>query len=76
MSLNSNAITEAALSLPDAERATLAGKLLDSLSEMADPDIDAAWAVEAKRRLAEYQSGEHQTIPADEVIQSVRTDAE
>jgi putative addiction module component (TIGR02574 family) len=56
-----------ALDLPDDERATLAGLLIESLEEAPDPDVESAWAAEAERRWQEIESGAVQTIPWEEV---------
>ncbi len=56
-----------AFELPESERATLAGLLIESLEPPPDPDVEEAWAVEAERRWNEIQSGAVRTIPWDEV---------
>jgi putative addiction module component (TIGR02574 family) len=53
--------------LPDNQRATLAGLLIESLEPSHDEDVENAWAVEAERRWAEIESGAVQTIPWEEV---------
>lgn len=57
-----------ALSLPDAERAFLADRLLSSLGSEAFDDVDAAWVAEAERRYAGYKDGKRQPIPASQVL--------
>jgi putative addiction module component (TIGR02574 family) len=61
-------IEKEALSLPEAERAFLADRLLSSLGGDVLSDIDAAWVAEAERRYAEYRAGRRQPIPAPEVL--------
>jgi len=56
-----------ALELPDNERATLAGLLIESLEGPEDSDVESAWAAEAERRWQEIESGAVETIPWDEV---------
>jgi putative addiction module component (TIGR02574 family) len=56
-----------AFDLPESERATLAGLLIESLEPAPDPDVEEAWAVEAERRWREIESGAVQTIPWEEV---------
>ncbi|MEJ2187370.1 MAG: addiction module protein [Gemmatimonadota bacterium] len=63
-------LESAALSLPRAEKARLAERLLASLDE--DPDVDAAWRDEVRRRLAVYRAGEMESIPADEALKQAR----
>jgi len=61
-------LLEAALNLPDAERAELAAILTDSIGgKSSDAEIDAAWIAEAKRRLEDIRSGRSQTVPWEEV---------
>ena len=50
--------------LPAAERARLAERLIASLEP--DPEIEAAWAVEVRRRLEEWDAGLVEEIPWDE----------
>jgi putative addiction module component (TIGR02574 family) len=56
-----------AAELPEAERAELAGLLLESIEEEADQDIEVAWAEEVERRLRQLDAGEVKTIPWEEV---------
>src|SRR5438128_12244307 len=44
-------------SLPIEDRAELAHYLIDTLDEAFDPDAEAAWDVELKRRGAQIRSG-------------------
>lgn len=61
-----------ALRLEPHVRAQLAERLLESLAETSDPDIDRAWVEEALARDDELDAGETKAIPADEVISKVR----
>ena len=56
-----------AFDLPESDRATLAGLLIESLEPAPDPDVEEAWAVVAERRWREIESGSVQTIPWEEV---------
>jgi putative addiction module component (TIGR02574 family) len=56
-----------AFDLPENDRATLAGLLIESLEPAPDPDVEEAWAVVAERRWREIESGSVQTIPWEEV---------
>jgi putative addiction module component (TIGR02574 family) len=58
-----------AADLPEHDRATLAGLLIESLEGEADPDVEAAWAAEIERRVADLDSGAVKTIPWEEVRQ-------
>jgi putative addiction module component (TIGR02574 family) len=62
-----------ALSLPDSERAELAGTLIASLDKNIDPDVDAAWQEEVARRWDEVRSGKINTIPWESVQRKART---
>lgn len=53
--------------LPERDRATLAGLLIESLEAEPDPDVEAAWSGEIKRRIADIDSGNVETIPWEEV---------
>ena len=56
-----------AFDLPESDRATLAGLLIESLESPPDPDVEEAWADVAERRWREIESGKVQTIPWEEV---------
>lgn len=66
-------IEQELLHLPQVERARLAHRLIVSLDEDLPPDegIDAAWLDEIKRRDAEMERGDVQTIPAEEAMRRV-----
>lgn len=53
--------------LPEADRAELAGRLLETLHGEPDEDVEAAWAEEVERRIRQIDSGEVKTIPWEEV---------
>lgn len=54
------------------ERAQLAELLLESLHEAPIAEIEAAWAVEIRERVAAFDRGELQTHPAEEVFAEAR----
>jgi len=58
MSLMTERILQDALALPDAQRAELATRLLQSLDRVVDPDAEEAWAIEIERRCAALDAGE------------------
>lgn len=58
-----------AADLSESERATLAGLLIESLEGAPDPDVEAAWAAEIARRVADLDSGKVQGIPWEQVRQ-------
>ena len=64
-----NEIFRDAAELSEQDRATLAGLLIESLEGEPDPDVEAAWAAEIERRIAELDAGNVKTIPWEEVRQ-------
>ena len=64
-----NEVFRDAAELSEQDRATLAGLLIESLEGEPDPDVEAAWAAEIKRRVAELDAGTVKTIPWEEVRQ-------
>jgi putative addiction module component (TIGR02574 family) len=67
MTDKAKALLAQALELEESERAEIAGSLLQSLEPPPSTDVDAAWRVEVRRRLAELDSGEAETIPWETV---------
>jgi putative addiction module component (TIGR02574 family) len=64
-----------AMKLTEAQRAELAHRLLETVSEedvhAIDPEIDAAWREEARRRSAQLRSGEVKGIPWEEARRQI-----
>ena len=60
-------LLQEASQLPEADRAELAGRLLESLHGEPDEGLEAAWAEEIERRVRQIDSGEVKTIPWEEV---------
>jgi putative addiction module component (TIGR02574 family) len=73
MTANYDEILNAALSLPPGARAMLAQHLLESLSAEDQKRLDAIWADEAKRRMAEMQEGRVEPIDGESLMQELRT---
>lgn len=65
-------ILRAALSLPDADRADIADRLLLSLDTADQREIEALWAQEAEARIEAYERGEIEAIPGEEVFAAVK----
>ena len=59
-----------ALKLDSSDRARLAEHLIASLDE--DDDIETAWAIEAKRRIADIENGAVTPLSFDDVIKQAR----
>jgi putative addiction module component (TIGR02574 family) len=53
--------------LPERDRATLAGLLIEMLDPVSESDVEAAWSEEIKRRVAEIDAGTVELIPWEEV---------
>lgn len=64
-------LEEKALGLGSEERAQLAARLLLSLEEATESDVEKLWLDEAERRLDAYHKGAVQAIPASEVFAKV-----
>ena len=84
MSRNLKEVFHEASQLPERDRATLAGLLIETLDPISEPDVEAAWSEEIKRRLDEIDAGTVELIPWEEVRaellgqpnKSFRTDAD
>jgi hypothetical protein len=60
------------LGLPAESRALLAEKLIESLDEKQDRDVEALWIKEAKRRSREIKSGKVKCKQAKDVLREAR----
>ena len=56
-----------AVELSDRDRAALAGLLIESLEGEPDAEVEAAWAAETERRVAELDAGVVKTVPWEDV---------
>ena len=61
-----------ALNLPATDRARLAHELLKSLDALSATELDALWLNEINNRLAAFDAGRSQAIPAEEVAAKAR----
>ena len=71
--MTADTIEDAALHLPEQQRAQLAHKLLLSLDTQGENEIAEAWRNEAKRRAADLDNGVATLIPADVVRAAAKT---
>ena len=71
MVLNTRELIEQIESLPVENRAQIIDSLLRTMNQ-PDPEVDAAWAIEAQRRLNDLRSGRVQRIAADDVFAKAR----
>lgn len=60
-----------AMKLPEAQRLLLAERLFQS-TELAIP-LDPEWEAEIARRIAEFDAGEVEAIPMEQVMANLRT---
>jgi putative addiction module component (TIGR02574 family) len=67
MTMSTQAIFDAALALPEAERAALAERLLESLSPEPDEISDEEWLAELQRRSADFEIGTAEAVPWSEL---------
>ena len=65
-------IVEEVNHLSPAQVAELVDRLTLNLHHAVDPQIEDAWKQEARRRLAELESGQVKTIPGQEVSERIR----
>lgn len=71
MVLNTREILEQIESLPVEGRAQIIDSLLRTMNQ-PDPEVDAAWAKEAQRRLEDLRSGRVEGIPAEDMFAKAR----
>jgi putative addiction module component (TIGR02574 family) len=76
MSPNFSEVESQVRRLPAEERARLAEILLESLAEIRAPAVEAAWDAEIRARVAAYERGELDLIPAEETFARARKLAE
>lgn len=73
MTSEAQELLQKALTLPENERAELAGNLIASLDQVVDRDSDAAWQEEVARRAADVRAGKVSTTSWEEVQHKART---
>lgn len=65
-------LSQRAQELAPEDRARLAEELLASLDSGLEPEMDAAWDEELRKRIAEVENGTVKLVPADEVFARAR----
>ena len=70
--MNTSAIEQTALNLPQQERAHLVHLLLDSLDTPSGAEIQDIWLNEARRRADEINAGKVNLISSDQLEQQVQ----
>ena len=71
-----NKIEKEALQLSSNERAILAERLLHSLDDEEDPDVERSWIEEAERRYREFKRGNMSGRSIDDVMREIRSEFE
>jgi putative addiction module component (TIGR02574 family) len=72
MSAGIHALVTEALALPEASRAFLAEKLLESLDQDEDLAVSDEWRDEIRRRCRDLDEGKSRTTSAEEVFAELR----
>jgi len=68
MEIRLDEIAADAMRLPLRDRVRLAQRLVSSLDDQVDTDVEALWAAEAERRLNELRTGAVEGIDAAEAF--------
>jgi putative addiction module component (TIGR02574 family) len=61
-----------AMKLPLRERVRLAQRLVSSVEEQLEDNVEPLWMAEAERRLEELRAGEVKGMPATDAIRKAR----
>ncbi len=67
MARDLKALIREASELPDNDRATLAGVMIESLDPKPTPEIKAAWSREIERRVREVDEGTAELIDWEDI---------
>jgi putative addiction module component (TIGR02574 family) len=70
--MNAKTVEEKALELPAQERAKLAERLLESLDDLPDRDVEALWLEVAERRAKEIDDGSVELVTPEELDRRVK----
>jgi putative addiction module component (TIGR02574 family) len=69
MGAESLRLYQAALKLPDSDRAELAAALADSVGDgTSEEEVLASWIAEVKRRIEHHRAGRSTMVPFDDVL--------
>lgn len=72
MSNSVEKMTKDALSLPLKDRAKLAHKLITSLDEHVESDVNNAWEAEINRRVKDIKNGIAKGKPAVQILSEIK----
>ena len=70
--MNAKSVEEEALELPAQERAKLAERLLESLDDLPERDVEALWLGVAERRAKEIDDGSVELVTPEELERRVK----
>lgn len=70
--MNAKTVEEEALGLPVQERAKLAERLLESLDDLPERDVEALWLDAAERRAKEIDDGSVELVTPEELARRVQ----
>lgn len=71
---NTSRLLDELLALPAEARAAIAGKLIDSLDDTVDEDVEAAWDLELEKRVREVNEAGVKTVPWSQVRRRLFSD--
>jgi putative addiction module component (TIGR02574 family) len=71
---NIEEIEAAAAKLSPGQREVLIERIREMNGEVSDPDVEAAWDTEIKRRIDEIRSGKVQCLEGEEVMERIRAE--
>lgn len=72
MSINLDQLTADAMKLPLRDRVQLAQRLVSTIDEVVEADIEALWYAEADRRLNELRNGKVQGVDSEDAVRTAR----
>jgi putative addiction module component (TIGR02574 family) len=72
MSINLDQLTADAMKLPLRDRVQLAQRLVSTIDEEVEADIEALWFAEAERRLDELRSGKVEGVNSEDAFRTAR----
>lgn len=70
--MSTHTLEEEALHLPVQLRARLAQRLLASLDDLSEAELEQLWMIEAQQRAQQIDRGEVRTVSSDELDQKVQ----
>ena len=65
-------LEQEALNLSARGRAELAHKLVSSLEDLSEPELEQLWALETTRRLEAFDRGEMKSYSREEMLRQLR----